>query len=147
MKRLKAIIDKAQQALSTCIFVFLILVLWHIAMALLGMQLFRCNPTEKHLCARANENATCPEYCSELVGDPPTCSFSDSEVFDHCPWDEKRNFNTFLQVCVSECVCTHVCVASEGWCRGRGSASCVCACGSEAQLQHVSCRRWQCSSS
>ena len=114
MKRLKAIIDKAQHALSTCIFVFFILVLWHIAMALLGMQLFRCNPTEKHLCARANENATCPEYCSELVGDPPTCSFSDSEVFDHCPWDEKRNFNTFPQVCVTERVCVCVCIARDG---------------------------------
>jgi hypothetical protein len=32
----------------------------------------------------------------DLVGDPPRCAFSDAQVFEHCPWDEKRNFNTFL---------------------------------------------------
>ena len=29
------------------------------------------------------------------MGDPPSCAFSDAQVFEHCPWDAKRNFNTF----------------------------------------------------
>ena len=40
MKRLKVIIDKAAVALQTCSYVLLILVLWHVAMALLGMQVY-----------------------------------------------------------------------------------------------------------
>ena len=40
MRRLKIVIDKAAVALQTCSYVLLILVLWHIAMALLGMQVY-----------------------------------------------------------------------------------------------------------
>jgi len=96
MKRLKVILDKAGAAFKVCIYVFVILALWHLAMALLGMQLFRCATEDPVTCKRANENATCPTFCPDLLGDPPACKYSEDMIFDHCPWDQKRNFNTLF---------------------------------------------------
>jgi ABC-type multidrug transport system fused ATPase/permease subunit len=96
MQRLRLILEKAAHAMKTCIYVFLILILWHVAMALLGMQIFACPVRDSVTCKRANETAACPDFCSDLLGSPPQCVFNEVEIFDHCPWDAKRNFNTFL---------------------------------------------------
>lgn len=94
LRRLKLIVDKAVNALGTVTYVLLLLLLWHILAALVAMQLFRCSPRREELC-EALDDGSCPAFCSALVGDPARCVFTDFEVFEHCPWDQYRNFNTF----------------------------------------------------
>ena len=93
MKRLKLILDKAEIALSTVVYVFAILIIWHVAMTLFGMQLFQCPVTDPNYCRE--EGGVCPEHCSEYLGNPPKCMFSYDELYEHCPWDSRRNINTF----------------------------------------------------
>ena len=35
----------------------------------------------------------CPDKCSTVAGDH--CIFNDIQMFEHCPWDLNRNFNSF----------------------------------------------------
>ena len=63
------------------------------------MQLFACPVADSVTCKLGGGNASsasCPRYCSSRLGSPAACFFSAAEVYDHCPWDSKRNFNTFF---------------------------------------------------
>ncbi|EKX41991.1 hypothetical protein GUITHDRAFT_164211 [Guillardia theta CCMP2712] len=87
------VMSKGFAAFKICIYVFLILLGWHILMALFAMQLFRCPVQDSAVCYRVNASLPCPKFCSqEIQGE---CYFTYNELWDHCPWSPHQNFNTF----------------------------------------------------
>jgi hypothetical protein len=93
-RRLHSLLGKAISALVSINYVLFVLVFWHVVGALLAMQMFSCEMRRDKDCQMIN--GTCPEGCSDLVGNPTQCVFSQQEIFDNCPWDQDINFNTFL---------------------------------------------------
>ena len=94
--RLRNLVRKAAASFKTILHVLCVLVFWHVLAALLGMQIFGCNARNEAACAL--EDGECPEGCSlRSMGKDgeAVCFYSDEELFDHCPWDEYNNFNSF----------------------------------------------------
>ena len=108
-RRLRLLFNKAYNSFKSILYVLFVLVFWHVIGSLLGMQIFRCEPRIENLCQMSN--GTCPETCSDLVGDPAVCVFNDEQVWNYCPWDPNSNFNTFYDGIVTLVFVT----TGEGW--------------------------------
>lgn len=94
-RRLRSLFQKAYSAFVSILYVLFVLVFWHVLGALLAMQLFSCNVRDEEIC-KPSIDGECPGGCSDLIGDPPQCVFTVSQIYENCPWDEFVNFNTFL---------------------------------------------------
>ena len=108
-RRLGLLFAKALSAFKSILYVLFVLIFWHVVGALLAMQLFSCRVLDDENCNMIN--GVCPAGCSHLVGDPPRCVYDDSQIYEHCPWDENMNFNTFLNGIVVLCFVT----TGESW--------------------------------
>jgi hypothetical protein len=103
-RRLGLLFAKALSAFKSILYVLFVLIFWHVVGALLAMQLFSCRALDEENCNLIN--GVCPAGCSYLIGDPPRCVYDDSQIYEHCPWDENMNFNTFLNSIVVLCFVT-----------------------------------------
>ena len=108
-RRLGQLFAKAFSAFKSILYVLFVLIFWHVIGALLAMQLFSCPTRDVQECEFIN--GECPAGCNDLVGDPPRCVFDDSQIYEHCPWDESVNFNTFLNGIIVLCFVT----TGEAW--------------------------------
>lgn len=97
-KRMEILFTKAVASFQSIVYVLFVLVFWHVIGALLAMQLFSCNFRDHSNCELID--GKCPSQCSDLIGDPPQCVYSHSQIYDQCPWTHNMNFNTFLDALV-----------------------------------------------
>lgn len=108
LRRLRLLVNKTVAAARTIVYVLILLAFFHTIMALVAMQVFRCEPSDNALCKAIIDqtvylpgtttlaNATvCPKHCTMLKGMPERCVFNDKEIYEHCPWDSYQNFDSF----------------------------------------------------